>query len=152
MAATAGLQQAGPNGPKGPRARVPGTGCKAVLWLRVWMKIRLLIYTLVDQNSISRQLNRILVCDWSEDGSDRQLRRLGSSVAICAHQPSYVEKCRELLGYFQWCQNQLFSFKILFSLAKLAPAQTKIWAKANTKIGLHTTTSTHHHHCKLLMQ
>ena len=110
------------------------------------MKIRLLIYTLVDQNSISRQLNRILVCDWSEDGSDRQLRRLGSSGAIfgrqvCAHQPSYVEKCRELLGYFQWCQNQLFSFKILLSLAKLAPAQTKIWAKSNTKTRLITVRS-----------
>ena len=96
------------------------------------------MYTLVDQNSICRQLNRILVCDWSEDGSDRQLRRLGSSVAICAHQPSYVEKCRELLGYFQWCQNH---FKILLSLAKLALAQTKIWAKSNTKTRLITVRS-----------
>ena len=67
---------------QGPRARRPGTGCLSNLWLTVLEKNSLLKNTLVDQNSNCRQPNRILACDWSENGSDRQLRRLGSSVAI----------------------------------------------------------------------
>ena len=41
------------------------------------MKIRFLIYLLVDQNSISRQSDRILVCDWSGGWLSRSSSKIG---------------------------------------------------------------------------
>ena len=60
----------------------------------VWMKIPLVIYTLVDQNSIWRQLSRILVCDWSEDGSDRQLAVQWKAGSLCKPNQPHGEKSR----------------------------------------------------------
>ena len=55
--------------------------------------------------------------DGSQDGWGSVAIIVGRQV--CAHQTSHVEKCQELLGYFQWCQNQLFSFIFVTILTQL---------------------------------